>query len=384
MAAEKKIKLFVDAHVFDKEFQGTQTFIRGLYKSLLEKYSSELEIYFGVNDVDKLSSNLPFVSPSRILKYKKSNSNFLRLFTDVPYFIRKYQFDFAHFQNISLQNKSSCKTIITLHDIIFNDFPNEFPLIYRNARNFLFRRSIKRAAVKTSVSTYSRDRISYRYKILPEDIHVVPNAANYTLSNCSLSKKEASSEIMEKFGIENFILCVSRIEPRKNHLLLFDKYLKLELYKKNIPLVFVGKKSIDVSHLNKRINELTEDQKKMFYWYEQVSQEDLIRLYKACRLFVYPSKAEGFGIPPLEAITCGAPVLCSNVSAMKDYYFFKPYTFDPDDEKDFEEKLNHTIHNLPTENFIKKTADEVFNSYSWQRSADIFYNLLNSNQQCGN
>jgi glycosyltransferase involved in cell wall biosynthesis len=384
MTTERKIKLFVDAHVFDKEFQGTQTFILGLYKSLLEKYSSELDIYFGVNDVDKFSANLPFVSPSRILKYKKNNSNFLRLFTDVPHYIRKHQFDFAHFQNISLQNKSSCKTIITLHDIIFNDFPNEFPLIYRNVRNYLFKKSIDRATVKTSVSIYSRDRISYRYNILPEDIHVVPNAANYILSNCGLSKKEASFEIEEKFGMKNFILCVSRIEPRKNHLLLLEKYLKLELFKKNIPLVFVGKKSIGVSLLNKRINELTEDQKKMFYWYEQVSQEDLIKLYKACKLFVYPSKAEGFGIPPLEAITCGAPVLCSNVSAMKDYYFFQPYTFDPDDEKDFEKKLSDTIHNLPQENFIKNAAREVFNNYSWQRSADIFYNLLNSNEECSN
>ncbi|HEX4375321.1 MAG TPA: glycosyltransferase family 1 protein [Puia sp.] len=384
MTKEGKIKLFVDAHVFDKEFQGTQTFVRGLYKSLLEKYSSELEIYFGVNDVDKFSANLPFVSSSRILKYKKNNSNFLRLFTEIPYYIKKHQFDFAHFQNISLQKKSRCKTIITLHDIIFNDFPDEFPFIYRNARNLLFRRSINRAAIKTSVSAYSRDRISCQYKILPEHIHVVPNAANYMLSNCDLSKKEASFEIAKKFGIENFILCVSRIEPRKNHLLLLEKYLKLELFKKNIPLVFVGKKSIDVSHLNKRINELTEDQKKMFYWYEQVSQEDLIKLYKACKLFVYPSKAEGFGIPPLEAITCGAPVLCSNVSAMKDYYFFQPYTFDPDDEKDFERKLNDTIHNLPDENFIKNAADEVFDNYSWQHSADIFYKLLNSGKQCGN
>jgi glycosyltransferase involved in cell wall biosynthesis len=384
MTKEGKIKLFVDAHVFDKEFQGTQTFIRGLYKSLLEKYSAELEIYFGVNDVDKFSSNLPFVSSSRILKYQRRSSNFLRLFTDVPYFIKKHQFDFAHFQNISLQKKSQCKTIITLHDVIFSDFPDDFPFIYRNARNFLFGKSINRAAVKTSVSAYSRDRISYRYKILPEQIHIVPNGADCTSFNCDLSKKEAVSTIKEKFEIENFILCVSRIEPRKNHLLLLEKYLKLELFKKNISLVFVGKKSINVSQLNERINELTEDQKKMFHWYEQVSQEDLIKLYKACKLFVYPSKAEGFGIPPLEAIACGAPVLCSNVSAMKDYYFFQPYTFDPDDEKDFEEKLDHTIHDLPDENFIKNAALEVLNNYSWQRSADIFYDLLNSNKQCGN
>ena len=149
-------------------------------------------------------------------------------------------------------------------------------------------------------------------------------------------------------------------------------------------MVFVGKSSIDVPHLSKRINELTVDQKKMFHWYEQVSQEDLVRFYKACKLFVYPSKAEGFGIPPLEAIVCGAPVLCSNVSAMKEYIFFEPYTFDPGNEDDLEKKLNDTIHDLPDEEFIKNAAREVLNNYSWQRSADIFYGLLNLNKQCGN
>src|SRR5579862_5087385 len=383
MAAAKKIKLFVDAHVFDKEFQGTQTFIRGLYKALVEKYAAELDIYFGVCDVDRFAAILPFISPSRILPYKKRSANFLRLVTDIPCYIRNHRFDFAHFQNISMQKTGSCQTIITLHDIIFNDFPNDFPLIYRKARNVLFRRSIHRAAIKTSVSTYSRDRIAERYNILPQHIHVVPNAANDMLPHCSLSKKEAALQIREKFGIENFVLCVSRIEPRKNHLLLLEKYLKLELFKKNIPLVFVGKKSLDVVTLSRCLNDLTEEQKKMVHWYQQVSREDLTVLYKACMLFVYPSKAEGFGIPPLEAITCGAPVLCSNVSAMKDYYFFQPYMFDPGDEKDFETKLNDTIHNLPDENFIMRAADQASHNYSWQHSADIFYNLLKSRKPCG-
>jgi glycosyltransferase involved in cell wall biosynthesis len=231
------------------------------------------------------------------------------------------------------------------------------------------------------VSAYSRDRICHHYNILPEDIHVVPNGADYITSDCVLSKQEASCAIEEKLKIANFILYVSRIEPRKNQLLLLEKYLKLELFKKEIPLVFVGKKSIEVPGLDKRVAELTGEQRKMIYWFEQVSQDDLIKLYKACRLFVYPSKAEGFGIPPLEAVACGAPVLCSNVSAMQDYYFFRPYTFDPNDDEEFERKLIETIHHPPNENFIKGVAEQVAGNYPWQHSADVFYNLIKSKSQ---
>jgi glycosyltransferase involved in cell wall biosynthesis len=371
----KKIKVFVDAHAFDKEFQGTQTFIRGLYTALLENHSRDLDIYFGVHNLSKFSMAFPGVPFSQILQYKKYRSGPFRLLTDIPSYLKKYQFDFAHFQNIFLQKNNYCKIIITLHDIIYNDFPGEFPFIYRNMRNLLFRKSIQRATIKTSVSSYSRDRISHRYKIAPEQIHIIPNGAN-DIRNGSLTKREASLFIKEKFGVEDFILYVSRVEPRKNHLLLLEKYLHLQLYKQNIPLIFIGKSSIRVPALEKRVSGLTGEQRNMFHRYEQVSQDDLIKLYKSCRLFVYPSKGEGFGIPPLEAAVCGAPVLCSNVSAMKEYHFFEPFTFNPDNEMEFERKLTNMINCPPHESFMRKVASKISDCYSWQQSAETFYNLL--------
>jgi glycosyltransferase involved in cell wall biosynthesis len=373
---DKKIKLFVDAHVFDKEFQGTQTFIRELYTALFEKYSNVLDIYFGAYDTKKITGIFPFAQPSCILPYKKSKSSFLRLITDIPFYIKKYQFDFAHFQNVSLQPASPCKTIVTLHDVTFQDFPNEFPAVYRSSRKFLFAKSMRQASIKTSVSDYSRERISKHYKIPAEQIHVVSNSAETINRNFIIARPDAAYKIYSKFDVKDFILYVSRIEPRKNHLLLLNKYLDLQLYNKNIPLVFIGKESIEVPDLQKKIKALTAEQKKMFHWFQQVDQEELIQFYSACKLFVYPSKAEGFGIPPLEAAVCKAPVLCSNVSAMKDFNFFEPYTFNPANENEFEEKLKAIINDPPDDDFINDTAAIIKRKYSWKNSADIFYDLL--------
>jgi glycosyltransferase involved in cell wall biosynthesis len=373
---DKKIRLFVDAHPLDKEFQGTQTFICGLYNGLMKKYSDCIDIYFGTNNMEKIKNEFPWAARDNILPYNKSRSRIFRLLTDVPYYIKKYKFDFAHFQNISSVPVLGVKNIVTLHDIIFDDFPDEFPLGYKEIRNFLFKRSLRQATIKTSVSDYSRQRISKRYNITSDEISIIPNGVARLFGECNLSRVESKKRVKLKFGFEDFILSVGRIEPRKNHLLLLDKYLRLELYNKGISLVFVGKRSIEVPELRKRIDSLADDQRKMFYWIEQVDQIDLGALYKASRLFVYPSKAEGFGIPPLEAAACGSPVLCSNTTAMRDFSFFAPYVFDPDDQEQFETKLSTMITTPPDKDHIDKVALAVSENYSWESSADILYKLL--------
>ena len=375
MAIDKNISLFVDAHSFDTALQGTQTFIRELYTALLNNYP-QLDIYFGAYDTGKIQKAFPFIDSSHVLRYKRKGVT--RFVSDIPSFIKKYQFNFAHFQYISPKQSSHCKYIVTLHDTLYNDFYHDLSFIYTKSRDLLFGKSIKKAHIKTTVSDHSQKSISEYYKIPAEQIHIIPNAVNCSFNN-RFSRESAAKKIKEKFGIENFILLVSRIEPRKNHLLLLDKFLQLELFKRNISLVFIGNNSIKVRKLQSTIDSLDNEQKKYFYWFEQVSQDDLEAFYTACRLFVYPSKGEGFGIPPLEAAFCKAPVLCSSASAMKNFNFFQPYTFDPGNQKEFEEKLLQMLAQPPCEDFINRVAADISKTYSWRQSADIFYTLLQSN-----
>jgi glycosyltransferase involved in cell wall biosynthesis len=370
----KPIKLFVDAHSFDTEFQGTQTFIRELYTGLLNAYP-ELDIYWGVQHTEKIRELFPSVKLANILPYKKRKAAILRFVFDIPAYIKKYQFDFAHFQYLSPLRQRGCRYIITTHDVLFNDFPADFSFAYRVSRNLLFGRSIKNAAIKTTVSDYSKQRIAHYYNIPQSQIMVTPNG----VSKPTLSKETAKQTIKAKFGIENFILYVSRIEPRKNQTLLLEKYIKLQLYKKHIALVFIGKESVRVARLQKAIQKLTPEQRAMFHWFPQVEQADLAAFYSACRLFVYPSKAEGFGIPPLEAAVCKVPVLCSSATAMSEFVFFEPYTFDPDNEDDFEIQLASIIAQPPSPMFLKNVAEIVSAQYQWQQSARLFYDALIAN-----
>lgn len=370
----KRISIFIDGHTFDKEFQGTHGFIKGLYSALAKNYNN-LDFFAGAYDIENIRKELPFIPTANFLSYKKHRYGFSRMFTDIPRHIRKHHFDFAHFQYISPAMQSGCRYIVTLHDILFNEYPQAFPVTYRLARNYFFKKSIRNASIRTTVSAYSRSSISRHFNLPLETINLIPSSPEKDFGT-KYTAKEAADLISNKYGIQNFILYVSRIEPRKNQLLLLEKYLQLKLYDQKISLVFIGKQSLHDHAFEKLLQQALVQHPGLIYWLEQVSGEYIEAFYKSCRLFVYPSRAEGFGLPPLEAALCKVPVLCSKATAMNDYCFFEPFFFDPGNEIGFEEMLMSILHAPPTALQLERIAQQVLEKYAWEKTAAQFYQLL--------
>lgn len=368
------VKILIDAHFVTAGYQGTHSFLTGLYNAVHQRHPGA-ELFFAASDMAAVKENFPFADDRHILLIKKRKPAILRLWFDIPALLKKQSFDFAHFQYIAPLGKSNCCTIVTTHDILFNDYPRQFSWVYRISRNFLFKRSIRRAGIKTTVSGYSKMRISQLYGIHEAGITVLPNAVNDNSGN-STGADDARLWVKNKYGIENYILYVSRIEPRKNQLLLLKKYLQLSLWKEHIPLVFAGKKSIAVPAFEKLLRALTPVQRSQVHFLGELKPAELDALYRSCRLFVYPSAAEGFGIPPLEAAVCGVPVLCSSATAMQDFTFFQPYMFNPADDAAFELQLKNMLVSPPDAAFLAQTANAVRAKYSWDKTADIFFGLL--------
>lgn len=353
-----KLKIFVDAHVFDGVHQGTVTFISNLYSAVIkeDKYIVYVASCNKEKAIKLLKSN-NFIH----IKYK-SNSKYIRLFFEIPLILIKYKINYAHFQYIAPIFKP-CKYIITIHDLLFLDYPSLFPIKYRFKNYFLFYISSLRADIVTTVSSYSKNAILKNFKLIKKNIIVIPNIIDINFID---------DEIVYDLNESKYLLYVSRIEPRKNHILLLNAWLDLELYNYSIKLVFVGHKTINDMKLFEKLSNLNNQQKQNFIWFENVNSKQLSWLYKNSSLFVFPSLAEGFGIPPLEASMYGAKVLVSNTTAMSDYFFFK-HMFDPNDYEDFKTKLKFLLSNNYN---IDKINNQIISIYGKENIINKFNKIF--------
>ena len=357
------MNLLVDCHVFDGKFQGTRTYIEGVYRNMLKH--GEIEFFFAAQDIDNLKSCFGKASNAHYITLKTGNS-IKRLSMDFPKIIKDYKIDYAHFQYISPLVKS-CKEIITMHDLLFLDYPEYFPLTYRLKNKWLFRRSAQRADLLLTVSPFSRDEITRHFGIPSSKIHLTPNGIALPPVGTIFP------DVKKKYGLDKFVMSVSRIEPRKNHQMLLKVYSELKLSGRGYKLVLVGAKDLANKEFNRLYDSLPEREKKMIM-IVQVPYLELMALYKSADLFVFPSFAEGFGIPPLEAAAMGCPVLCSNQTAMADFDFFDECLFSPFDLEELKTKIEAMLSGkLPMVKNIRKICLE---KYDWAITAEKLYRLI--------
>jgi glycosyltransferase involved in cell wall biosynthesis len=359
-----KIKLLVDGHWFDDLYQSPSVFLRGLYDPLA--LDGDFELFIGAHNTDIAKAQFKNAGNIQFIKLA-SQSKFPRLIYDFPRIIKKCKIDVAHFQYISPLIKT-CKEIVTIHDLLYRDFKSYFPLTYRMRNDFLFNRSAQRADLITAVSGYSVKSITKHFNIPPSRIKLVPNG----MHNDFFVKLRRSDHIADKFNVKKYILCVSRIEPRKNHILLLKAFAELKLWEKDISLVFIGRQDIRVDELDSYLSSLPKEAQERVHRLKDISEEDLKQFYVNSIVTVYPSFAEGFGIPPLEAASLGAKVLCSNSTAMADFDFFGEDLFDPSNELEFKSKLERAIFIENDKLVGDRVSDIIQKRYNWETIANEY------------
>lgn len=367
MSIKNTTSIFVDCHVFDSGFQGTRTYIKGLYFELIKK--KDLHFFLVSSNPDHLESIFGNHSNVTYLKYKYHNK-FLRLSIDIPQIIKKNKIDFAHFQYIVSPIKR-CKYIVTTHDVLFIDFPEYFTFLSRIVNTFLYKLSAKGSEIKLTVSEYSKQKIQQHFAL--SNYEITPNAIQDVFFE-EYDKELMKKEVAENFSLKNYIIYVSRWEPRKNHQMVLKAFLDLKLYKK-YKLLFLGNDTLPNQHYDKVFNKLNSEIKSQIVSLKNTDLKTMLLLLRGADASVYPSLAEGFGIPPLESVAAKVPTLCSNKTAMSDFTFFKDYYFDPYNQDEFNQKLQKILTQKVALDF-EIMAQNIKEKYRWQKSADILYNLI--------
>ncbi len=371
MYTKEKSKIFVDGYLLNKEHQGTKTYIIELYKEFAKNNPNFL-IYIGCFKDKSLGIEFSKYDNVKFIYYKYSRRAFRMIF-EIPKLIYKYKFNYAHFQYvIPLFRLKTCSYIVTIHDILFNDFPEYFSFIYRLKRNFLFKYSAKKSDILITVSEYSKYRIQQVYNLFQKEIFITPNAVNKDFLK-NYDKQESVDYIFKKYGVDNYILYVSRIEPRKNQQALLTMFPDLEDL--NLNIVFIGNKTINNNILDKEYDNLSADLKERVHFFDSISNDDLLEFYKAAKVFIYPTFAEGFGIPPLEAGALKIPVICSKNTALYDFKFFEPYHIAADNIDLLKNKLIEILNDKNEENLVK-IQNHIKEKYSWEKSSQILMQAI--------
>lgn len=372
----KKKRILVDAHTFDENHQGIRTFLKGVY-SAIEYTSEELEIILVANNIENLKQEFKDQKHFKYAQLKYTNK-YIRLAYEIPRVIKKYAADYAHFNYfLPLFLNKKCKYIVTIHDVLFIDFPNFFPLKYQIINSFLYKRSAKKAQIVTTVSQYSEDMIKKNFKISDKPITILPNATS-ELYRKPHDKVKDKAYIKTNYNLEKYIIFVSRFEPRKNHMILLKAYEELKLWKEGYTLVFVGKETFNNSELDEKIKAINIASKGKIFKFEDIKNDHLVKFYNAAELSVFPSLCEGFGIPPIESVTLKTPTLCSDATAMRDFDFFGEFLFDATDVEELKSKIRLVL-NTNTEPQFESISEIVKTKYNWKNTAHKLKELILKN-----
>ena len=254
------------------------------------------------------------------------------------------------------------KTIVTCHDII--------PIAYYHTRNPIWKlnaKGLRKAEKIITVSEFSKKDISRYIKYPEEKIEIIPPAVDHNLYYQNRNKA-----VLKKYRIEEtekVVLYVGAEEPRKNIQFLINSLSKLKNRIPQVKLLKVGMPNyIGVREkLLKHIESLNLQKDVIFTGY--VSESELAEIYNAVDLFVFPSLYEGFGMPPLEAMACGTPVITSNTSSLPEVVGDAAIVVDPYDAN----KLVEEMYQLLTDDGLKEEMIRKglrrSKMFSWDKSA---------------
>lgn len=254
--------------------------------------------------------------------------------------------------------------IITIHDVSHERHPEWFSKNYCRYYGFMMPRIGKKAHAVLTVSEFSKQEIVETLGISQEQIHVIH-------SNVPFHDKPSDEEVLmyeRNSDSERYILTVSSMDPRKNFIRLVEAFNNIE--DKTIKLYIIGMqfKAFNTPDLQKLINENV-------FLPGYIDDNELQKMYQNALFSIYPSLYEGFGLPPLESMTYGCPVIASDIPALKEVSGEAVLYADPYDVNDLTEKMNLLAKDKNLRSLLRVKGLDQIKKYSWEKSASQVYEL---------
>jgi glycosyltransferase involved in cell wall biosynthesis len=338
----------------------------------IKTFSGELSVIRHPNGYDYNIQNqiIPYtISSAGMMVWSCAVSAQKHLFSDL---------DIVHSPTLALfPIKPHEKYVLTVHDIIFKKFPQYIPKgTVRHTKLFFSHNLAIADKILADSESTMKDLIKI-YHVQKDKIVIIPAAADQIYRQLS---ENDIQKITSKYSLFSpFILYVGTIEPRKNISMILESFSFCLKQFPEYELVIAGKKGWYYEEIFQRLEKLHIQKKVRFLGYVPLS--DLPGLYNAADLFIYPSQYEGFGIPPLEAMQCGTPVITSNTSSLPEVVGDGGIMINPNDPIALAIEIKKMLNDSNLREKQIQYGLERSKLFSWKKTAEmtweVYENIIN-------
>ena len=347
------------------------------------RYTEELVKH--LEKIDQSNDYLIFLTRQNFDLYQPANPKFKKLLANcrwytlkeqlvMPWKIWRAKLDLMHFVSWNVPLLNPAPFVVTIHDLILLKYPTQrastlSPILYW-LKNLTYRFTIKRAIKKArriiAVSEFTKKDIIENFKTAPEKIEVIYEGACPAGLGAVLAP--ANNQVLQKYGVKKpYLLYVGVAYPHKNLEFLIDAFRLFVKQQPAYQLVLVGENN----YFYQRLKQSTPDQNVIFTG--RLPDEELSAFYSQASLYLFPSLYEGFGLPALEAMTRGLPVLASNNSCLPEILGRAALYFDPHNQTELIELIKRVLADASLQNQLRAAGFEQIKKYSW---TDLAQNTL--------
>lgn len=357
-------RIGIDLHVVDGIYQGSRAHCLELFSRVIGT-TPECDFVLLANDARALTSfHSSFALPNVTIVPMHHRPAAIRLLAQIPGLVKRMGIGLLHTQYIT-PPLPLCPTAVTVHDILFESHPEFFDKLFVLRSRLLVPFSIRHSAVVFTVSKFSLEQICSTYAISPSRVHVIPNGVD----SSRFYPGDGGLEIVRAMGLdrESYFLTVGRIEPRKNHVALLQAWSRLP--KPRPILAIVGQHHFQYEDVIRMISELSlEADVRVF---DKVSDVQLPAVYRNARGFIYASWAEGFGMPLLEAMASGVPVITSATTALSEVGADAASYVNPADSDSITNAVRALMGESAMVSVLVHRGLARVKEYTWEKSAQV-------------
>ncbi len=365
----RRPRIGVDFHTFDGRPQGSRGHLLGIYREAVRRAPEYDFVFFCAQPVKLREADPAFALANVRCVEMHRAGGLARLGWQLALLRRRHQVDLLHVQSrMPLLALGPCA--LTIHDTLFETHPQFFTKEFLRMARLTSRRSVRGATLLMTVSEFSRHEMARLYGVDPARVTITGNGVNLARFHPVSAEGDDDRngvDLVRALGATpgEYLLTVGSPEPRKNHLNLVRAFARLA--QPRPPLLIVGQRDQQHDEVFAEVEKLGLGREITFL--ERVADAELPALLRHARVFVHPSFGEGFGMPVLEALASGVPVVTSNTTALAEVAGGAALTVAPDDPKAIADAIERLLSDAGLRTRLCALGLEVAARHGWDAAA---------------